>query len=54
LDEIAEQLKSAPIPLEQIISRLQQAGFSASPTLFNPTGFRTDCKIDRIKEIFSL
>ena len=54
LDEIAEQLRSAPIPLEQIISRLQQAGFSASPTLFNPTGFRTNCKIDRIKEIFSL
>jgi len=54
LDEIAEQLKSAPIPLEQIISRLQQAGFSASPTLFNPTGFRTNCKIDKIKEIFSL
>ncbi|MFM8658358.1 MAG: tRNA (guanine-N1)-methyltransferase [Candidatus Nitrosotenuis sp.] len=54
LDEIAEQLKSAPIPLEQIILRLQNAGFCASPTLFNPTGFRTDCKIDRIKEIFSL
>lgn len=53
LDEIAERLKSAPIPLEQIISRLQQNGFSASPTSFNPTGFRTDCKIDRIKEIFS-
>jgi tRNA (guanine26-N2/guanine27-N2)-dimethyltransferase len=53
LDEIAERLKSAPIPLEQIITRLQQAGFSASPTLFNPTGFRTDCKIDRIKELFS-
>jgi tRNA (guanine26-N2/guanine27-N2)-dimethyltransferase len=53
LDEIAERLKSAPIPLEQITSRLQQDGFSASPTLFNPTGFRTDCKIDRIKELFS-
>jgi tRNA (guanine26-N2/guanine27-N2)-dimethyltransferase len=53
LDEIAESLKSAPIPLEQIISRLQQAGFSASPTSFNPTGFRTDCKIDKIKELFS-
>lgn len=53
LDEIAERLKSAPIPLEQIISRLQQAEFSASPTLFNPTGFRTDCKIDKIKELFS-
>jgi tRNA (guanine26-N2/guanine27-N2)-dimethyltransferase len=53
LDEIAEMLKTAPIPLEQIISRLQQGGFSASPTSFNPTGFRTDCKIDKIKELFS-
>lgn len=52
LDEIAEMLKTAPIPLEQIISRLQQGGFSASPTSFNPTGFRTDCKIDKIKELF--
>lgn len=53
LDEIAERLKSAPIPLDQIISRLQQNGFSASPTSFNPTGFRTSSKIDKIKEIFS-
>ncbi len=53
LDEIAQMLKSAPIPLEQIILRLQQNGFSASPTSLNPTGFRTDCKIDRIKELFS-
>lgn len=53
LDEIAQMLKSAPIPLEQIILRLQQNGFSARPTSFNPTGFRTDCKIDKIKELFS-
>jgi len=53
LDEIAKMLKTAPIPLEQIILRLQQNGFSSSPTSFNPTGFRTDCKIDKIKELFS-
>jgi tRNA (guanine26-N2/guanine27-N2)-dimethyltransferase len=53
LDEIAQMLRSAPIPLEQIILRLQQNGFSASPTSFNPTGFRTNCKIDKIKELFS-
>lgn len=53
LDEIAQMLKSAPIPLEQIILRIQQNGFSASPTSLNPTGFRTDCKIDKIKELFS-
>ena len=54
LDEIAERLRSAPIPLEKIILRLQEAGFSASPTSFNPTGFRTNCKIDKIKEMFSV
>ena len=53
LDEIAQMLKSAPIPLEQIILRLQQNGFFASPTSLNPTGFRTNCKIDKIKELFS-
>ena len=53
LDEIAKMLKSAPVPLEQIISRLQQNGFSSSPTSFNPTGFRTNCTIDKIKELFS-
>ena len=52
LDEIAESLKTAPIPLEEIISRLQASGFIASPTSFNPTGFRTNCKVDKIKEIF--
>ncbi|MFM7795167.1 MAG: tRNA (guanine-N1)-methyltransferase [Candidatus Nitrosotenuis sp.] len=52
LDEIAERLKIAPIPLEEIISRLQANGFFASPTSFNPTGFRTNCKVDKIKEIF--
>ena len=52
LDEIAEMLKSAPIPLEKIILRLQQNGFLSSPTSFNPTGFRTNCKIDKIKELF--
>ena len=53
LDEIAERLKIAPIPLEEIISRLQANGFFASPTSFNPTGFRTNCKVDKIKEIFN-
>ena len=53
LDEIAQQLKSAPIPLEKILSRLEEVGFSSSPTSFNPTGFRTNCQIDKIKELFS-
>lgn len=53
LDEIAEILRRSPIPLQEIISRLQENGFSASPTSFNPTGFRTNCTIDKIKELFT-
>jgi len=53
LDEIAEVLRISPIPLQEIISRLQKRGFLASPTSFNPTGFRTNCTIDKIKELFT-
>lgn len=53
LDEIAEILKRSPIPLQEIISRLEKNGFSSSPTSFNPTGFRTNCTIDKIKELFT-
>jgi tRNA (guanine26-N2/guanine27-N2)-dimethyltransferase len=53
LDEIAEVLRISPIPLQEIISRLQKNGFLASPTSFNPTGFRTNCTIDKIKELFT-
>jgi tRNA (guanine26-N2/guanine27-N2)-dimethyltransferase len=53
LDEIAEILRRSPIPLQEIISRLQENGFSASPTSFNPTGFRTNCTMDKIKELFT-
>lgn len=52
LDEIAEMIKSSPIPLEKIITLLREGGFSASATSLNPTGFRTNCKIDKIKELF--
>lgn len=52
LDEIAEMRHSSPIPLAQIIDRLQKSGFDASPTSFNPTGFRTNATIGKIKELF--
>lgn len=51
LDEIASMNRTSPPSLEKIISRLQENGFLASPTSFNPTGFRTDCKINKIMEI---
>ncbi|RJQ24866.1 tRNA (guanine-N1)-methyltransferase [Candidatus Parcubacteria bacterium] len=53
LDEIAEMNKSSPISLEESIKRLQENGFVSSPTSFNPTGFRTDCKISKIRELLA-
>ncbi len=53
LDEVAKMRKKSPASLEKSIRTLQENGFVSSPTSFNPTGFRTDCKIDRILELFS-
>lgn len=53
LDEIAEMNGSSPIPMVQVLKRLQEDGFLSSPTAFNPTGFRTDATINKIREIFS-
>jgi tRNA (guanine26-N2/guanine27-N2)-dimethyltransferase len=53
LDEIAEMNKSSPVSLEESIKRLQENGFASSPTSFNPTGFRTDCKINKIRELLA-
>jgi len=54
LDEIASKMKMAPLGLDIAIEKLQQEGFKASPTSLNPTGFRTNCKINKIIKIFSL
>ncbi len=53
LDEIASQMKMAPYGLDIAIEKLSQDGFKSSPTSLNPTGFRTNCKINKIIEIFS-
>jgi len=53
LDEIASRMKTSPLKLEKVIDILQDKGFKSSPTSFNPTGFRTDAKIDDIKDIFA-
>jgi tRNA (guanine26-N2/guanine27-N2)-dimethyltransferase len=52
LDEIASKMKVAPMGLEKIIKKLEMAGFLASQTSLNPTGFRTNCKIKQICELF--
>jgi len=52
LDEIASKMKSAPLKLNDAIDRLTSNGFNASMTSLNPSGFRTDCEIDKIIQIF--
>lgn len=52
LDEIASRMKVAPLALDKTIDKLQKNGFLSSPTSLNPTGFRTNCKIDEIQKIF--
>ena len=52
LDEIASMIKSAPLKLTDAVQRLKSQGYSASMTSLNPGGFRTDCEIDKITQIF--
>jgi tRNA (guanine26-N2/guanine27-N2)-dimethyltransferase len=53
LDEIASKMNSAPLKLSDAISKLTSRGFKASMTSLNPSGFRTNCEIDEIIQIFS-
>jgi len=53
LDEIASKMKVSPLRLDKAISKLESNGFVASPTSLNPTGFRTDARIDEILKVFS-
>ena len=52
LDEIASMIKSAPLKLNDAIERLRSHGYKASTTSLNPGGFRTNCEIDEITQIF--
>lgn len=45
LDEIASKKKESPPKLSVLIEDLIKRGFVASPTSFNPTGFRTNATI---------
>ena len=53
LDEIASRTKKSPLKLEKAIERLEKSDFKASPTSLEPTGFRTNARIDEIESIFS-
>lgn len=54
LDEIASRMKSSPPKLEDVILNLQKNDFTASVTSFNPTGFRTNAKVNDVIEIFQI
>ena len=45
-------IKSAPLKLNEAIERLRAQGYKASMTSLNSGGFRTDCEIDKITQIF--
>ena len=51
LDEIASKMKMAPLSLEKIQEKLKKSGYASSPTSLNPTGFRTECKMNKICDI---
>lgn len=53
LDEIASKMKSSPPRLVDAIKKLQENGFVASATAFNPTGFRTNANIKEVIAVFS-
>ena len=53
LDEIASEMGTSPMGLGEAVRRLTDGGFAASPTAFDPTGFKTDAPIDEIKRMFA-
>ena len=53
LDEIASKMQKAPLRMKNMIKKIQDAGFVASTTSLNPTGFRTDCRIDEIIKLLT-
>ena len=52
LDEVAKRMKSAPLSLEKSVEKLCKAGFKASQTSLNPSGFRTDATMSEILGVF--
>ena len=52
LDEVAARAGASPPKLGRAIGALRDAGFAASPTSLDPTGFRTTAEIGEITRTF--
>jgi len=48
IDEIAHMKRCPPISLAKTITKIQKAGFRATPTSLNPAAFKTDAPINEI------
>lgn len=53
LDVVASRTRSSPPRLARVLERLAGLGFAASPTAFDPTGFRTDAGVREIDRAFA-
>jgi tRNA (guanine26-N2/guanine27-N2)-dimethyltransferase len=50
-NEIASLTKTQPLPLNDILRRLEEQGFLASKTHFSSTGFKTDADMNLISDL---
>ena len=53
LDDIAKRMQCSPPKLQTAITQIKEAGFMASKTSLNPTGFHTNANIKDVKKILS-
>lgn len=53
VDQISKRTGKSPPKLAILLERLRDAGFASSPTVFSPTGFKTDASAQEIEAVFS-
>ncbi len=52
-DEFGKFMKNSTHPLPKIVDKLILDGYNASPTIFSPTGFKTEASLQEIKSSLS-
>ena len=53
LDEVSAKTRTSPPKLTRLVCELNNKGFASSPTIFDPTGFRTTANIEQISSVFT-